>query len=79
MAAFVLGLPDQYDTLLSDVELYLMRTAKVRACADGTSGYTFSDYWGVVVIFPEARSSLAAPIAKAIMQAILPEASKAKP
>ena len=32
------------------------------ACADGASGVTWSNYWGVIAIFPEARSTLAEPI-----------------
>src|SRR5262249_10615198 len=32
------------------------------ACADGASGVTWSNYWGVIAIFPEARSKLAEPI-----------------
>jgi hypothetical protein len=38
------------------------RLDKIIACADGASGITWSHYWGVVAIFPEARSTLAAPI-----------------
>src|SRR5437588_2741768 len=37
-------------------------STKVLSCADGASGITWSNYWGVVAIFPEARSTLAAPI-----------------
>ncbi|HWC86670.1 MAG TPA: Ig-like domain-containing protein [Solirubrobacteraceae bacterium] len=43
----------------------LGRFDKIRACADGadqTSTINWSNYWGVIAIFPEARSTLAAPI-----------------
>jgi hypothetical protein len=38
------------------------REDQILACADGASGITWSNYWGVVAIFPEARSRLAEPI-----------------
>jgi hypothetical protein len=38
------------------------RLDKILACADGASGITWSNYWGVIAIFPEARSTLSAPI-----------------
>jgi hypothetical protein len=40
------------------------RLDKIIACADGASGITWSNYWGVVAIFPEARSTLAEPISE---------------
>jgi hypothetical protein len=38
------------------------RLDKILACADGTSGIDFTKYWGVIAVFPEARSTLASPI-----------------
>jgi Bacterial Ig-like domain (group 3) len=47
------------------------RLDKVLACADGASGITWSNYWGVVAIFPEARSRLAAPLSASATTASL--------
>lgn len=38
------------------------RLDKIIACADGADGIDFNKYWGVTAIFPETRSTLAAPI-----------------
>lgn len=38
------------------------RLDKILSCADGASGINWSEYWGVIAIFPEARSTLAEPL-----------------
>jgi hypothetical protein len=47
------------------------REDKIIACADGASGVTWSNYWGVVAIFTEARSTLAKPISASATEAEL--------
>jgi hypothetical protein len=47
------------------------RGDKILACADGASGINWSEYWGVIAIFPEARSTLAEPISESATTAKL--------
>jgi hypothetical protein len=47
------------------------RGDKILACADGASGVNWSEYWGVIAIFPEARSTLAKPISASVTEAEL--------
>jgi len=47
------------------------RLDKILACADGASGITWSNYWGVIAIFPEARSTLAAALSASATTATL--------
>jgi hypothetical protein len=47
------------------------REDMILACADGASGITWSNYWGVVAIFPEARSRLAGTISAGATTATL--------